>query len=167
MRRGRVFVGLGSNVPPRLLRLRRAVRALAGLPNTRVLRRSSVYVTSPVGPRQANFLNAVVELETALDPRVLLDQLKSTERSLGRLPRGRWRPREIDLDLLFYGKDRTRARRLTLPHPRWRERKFVLDPLAEIAPRFRDPATGRTVQFYRRKLTAPDQRIRLHRDPHL
>jgi 2-amino-4-hydroxy-6-hydroxymethyldihydropteridine diphosphokinase len=157
----RVFLGLGSNVGPRRSRLRRAARALADLPGTRVVRASSIYETSPVGPAQADYLNAVVEIATALAPMELLRALKKLERDLGRRPRGRWRPREIDLDILFYGRRRVRAPGLVVPHPRWRERRFVLDPLAEIAPRFRDPLRGGTVARARAKLTAPDQRIKL------
>lgn len=159
--RDRVFLGLGSNVGRRGDRLRRAARAIAGLPGTRVRRASSVYETSPVGPRQADYLNAVLEIATALGPRELLRALKALERRLGRRPRGRWRPREIDLDIVFYGRRRVHAPGLVVPHPRWKERRFVVDPLAEIAPRFRDPETGRTVAAIRAKLTAPDQRIKL------
>ena len=159
--RERVFLGVGSNVGRRGDRLRRAARAIAALPGTRVRRASSIYETSPVGPRQADYLNAVLEIATNLPPGELLRALKSLERALGRRPRGRWRPREIDIDILFYGCRRVRAPGLTVPHPRWGERRFVLDPLAEIAPRFRDPATGRTVTAVRAKLTAPDQRIKL------
>lgn len=152
---------MGSNVRPRRSRLRGAARALARLPGTRVVRASSVYETSPVGPAQADYLNAVVEIATGLPPVDLLRELKLLERALGRRPRGRWRPREIDLDVLFYGRRRVHAPGLAVPHPHWRERRFVLEPLAEIAPRFRDPVTGQTVARARAKLTAPDQRIKL------
>lgn len=160
----RVFLGLGSNMGRRGARLRRAARAIAALPGTRTRRVSSVYETSPVGPRQADYLNAVLEITTALAPGALLRALKKVERVLGRRRRGRWRPREIDIDILFYGRRRVRAPGLIVPHPRWKERRFVLDPLAEIAPRFRDPESGRTVAAIRAKLTAPDQRIKLVSD---
>lgn len=158
-----VYLGLGSNVGRRAERLRRAVARLGRLPGTRLGRVSPVYESSPVGPRQRWFLNAVARIETTLDPLRLLLHLKGIERDLGRRRRRRWGPREIDVDILFYGRRRRKGRRLELPHPRWRERKFVLWPLADIAPRFRDPADGRTVAALRRKLTDPDQRIRLYK----
>jgi 2-amino-4-hydroxy-6-hydroxymethyldihydropteridine diphosphokinase len=123
-----------------------------------------VYETSPVGPRQRWFLNAVAELRTALPPTELLSRLKALERRLGRKRRSRrWGPREIDLDLLFYGRRRLRGRGLVVPHARLRERKFVLRPLADLAPAFRDPVTGLTVRTLLRRLTDPAQTVRLYR----
>lgn len=163
MKRERVFLGLGSNVGDRLRFLKKAVRALDGLSGTRVAGKSPVYETAPVGPRQRNFLNAVVELRTDLEPPVLLAALKKVEKRLGRRARRRWGPREIDLDLLHFGARRRRSAALTLPHPRWRERRFVLAPLAALAPRWKDPRTGQTAAALNRKLTDPDQRIRLYK----
>ena len=125
--------------------LARAVAALdsAGI---RVVRQSPVYVTEPVGaPGQAWFLNAVVEAETSLQPLQLLHALLKIERELGRrriTPHG---PRTIDLDLLFYGSAVIRSRELEVPHPRLTERRFVLVPLARIAPEFRHPTLHQSV----------------------
>lgn len=111
-----------------------------------VLRESSLYVTEPVGaPGQAWFLNAVVEAETLLLPLQLLHTLLKIERELGRrriTPHG---PRTIDLDLLFYGSSVIRSRELEIPHPRLTERKFVLIPLAQIAPEFRHPVSHKSL----------------------
>jgi 2-amino-4-hydroxy-6-hydroxymethyldihydropteridine diphosphokinase len=159
----RVFIGLGSNVGRRPVFLRRAVSALKKTPGVRVVRVSPVYETSPVGPRQRCFLNAVLEVRSHEGPEDLLKRLQALERALGRRRRRRWGPREIDLDLLLFGRRRANRPGLTLPHPRWRERKFVLWPLADLAPRFRDPADGSTVAALRRKLTDPDQTIKLYR----
>lgn len=154
----RVFVGVGSNVGRRLIFLRRAARALAQLPGVKVVRSSPVYETSPVGPRQRNFLNAVIELRSSSGPHELLRQMKAIEKVLGRRRGRRWGPREIDLDLLFFGDRRCRGA-LTLPHPRWKARKFVVWPLADIAAAF-----GRVAQV-REKLTDPDQSIKLYPRP--
>jgi 2-amino-4-hydroxy-6-hydroxymethyldihydropteridine diphosphokinase len=159
----RVFVGLGSNVGDRLGKLKAAAGALDGLPSTRVVGRSPVYETSPVGPRQRDFLNAVVEVRTAAEPAEFLRCLQGIERRLGRRRRAKWGPREIDLDILFHGRRRVRAGKLSVPHPRLRERLFVLRPLADLAPRFKDPVSGASVRALLGRLTAPDQRIRVFR----
>jgi 2-amino-4-hydroxy-6-hydroxymethyldihydropteridine diphosphokinase len=160
----RAFIGLGGNVGNRLSRLRRAVQRLKDIPLTRVHRLSPVYETSPVGPRQRRFLNAVVELRTALPPSVLLRALKGLEEDLGRRRRRRWGPREIDLDILYYGSRVVRKGDLRIPHPERLKRRFVLVPLADIAPRFQDPVAERPLAALSRRLTAPDQRIRLFRE---
>jgi 2-amino-4-hydroxy-6-hydroxymethyldihydropteridine diphosphokinase len=130
------FVALGSNVGDRLSYLRRAVAALRALGSLRV---SSVYETEPVGPPQERFLNAVAVVDTVLGPHDVLDELKRIEASLGRVPRERWGPREIDLDLLLYGDESVDDARLTVPHPELTNRAFVLVPLRELAPEARLP----------------------------
>ncbi len=109
---------------------------------------SALVETEPVGgpPGQPPFLNGAAALETDLAPHALLDVLKRLEDDLGRQPRERWGPREIDLDLLLYADRVVQTDRLAVPHPRLSERRFVLAPLAEIAPDARDPVTGRTVR---------------------
>jgi 2-amino-4-hydroxy-6-hydroxymethyldihydropteridine diphosphokinase len=160
----RVFVGVGSNVGRRLLFLRQAVRALGEIPGVQVKNVSPVYETSPVGPDQRNFLNAVLELRSSLSPVAMLRCMKEIEGKLGRRERQHWGPREIDLDLIFFG-ERCHRGELHLPHPRWKERKFVVWPLADIAPRFVDVVSGRSVADIRRKLTDQDQSIKLYPRP--
>jgi 2-amino-4-hydroxy-6-hydroxymethyldihydropteridine diphosphokinase len=141
------YIGLGSNLGDREATMRRALGRLRAHPHIEVTAESTLFETEPVGgpPDQPPFLNGAAAVETALSPHALLDVLKRVERDLGRQPRERWGPREIDLDLLLYGDRVVETARLTVPHPRLSERRFVLAPLAEIAPDARDPVTGRTV----------------------
>ena len=181
-RRVRAYVGLGSNVGDPKVTLARAVAALTALPGARIRGVSRLYATTPVGVTdQPDFLNAVVALDvrSGLDPEAgalgLLGQLKALERDLGRQERFRWGPREIDLDLLLFGRSRvaverpaglegeTAIRQSTSagqpPSPRWLEvphrdvagRLFVLAPLAELAPRLVPPGWRETVETVRRR----------------
>lgn len=140
----RAYVGLGSNLGDREGNLRRAARALARLGEG--LRLSGLYETQPVGLEdQPWFLNAVACLETELPPRQLLERLKGLERELGRRAGPRFGPRVVDLDLLLYGQEVIREQGLEIPHPRLHERRFVLAPLAELAPDLPHPVLGATV----------------------
>jgi 2-amino-4-hydroxy-6-hydroxymethyldihydropteridine diphosphokinase len=132
----RAYVGLGANVGNRRDNLDRAVELLARDPGIRVVAVSTVRETDPVGyVDQPRFLNAVAALDTDLAPRKLLDRLLAVERALGRKRTGpRFGPRTIDLDLLVYGDETVDEPGLTVPHPRLAERRFVLEPLAELAP---------------------------------
>jgi 2-amino-4-hydroxy-6-hydroxymethyldihydropteridine diphosphokinase len=138
------FLGLGSNLGDREANLREAVQRLEAA-EIRVLRRSSLYETAPQDLLdQPWFLNAVVEVETSLFPLQLLARIRQIERDMGRrriTPKG---PRNIDIDILFYGRTVIATAELEVPHPRMAQRRFVLEPLAEIAPDFRDPLTGKT-----------------------
>ena len=139
------FLALGSNVGDREANLRTAVNRL-GSDEIRMLRRSSLYETAPQELLdQPWFLNAVVEVETSLFPLQLLARVRQIERQMGRrraTPKG---PRNIDIDILFYGRTVIRTAELEVPHPRIAQRRFVLEPLAEITPDFRHPVTGTTV----------------------
>lgn len=129
----RCYVGLGSNAGDRLANLRSAVDLLQAGEHVRVLRSSRVYETDPVGgPPQPDFLNAVIEVETELEARELLDRCLGVERSLGRERVERWGPRTIDLDLLTYDGAEMDEPDLIVPHPRMHERAFVLVPLLEL-----------------------------------
>src|SRR5262245_32390605 len=140
-----VFLAFGSNLGDRERALDDARRALARR-GFRALKRSSTWLTEPVGgPPQGFYLNRVVQGETDLSPEALLEAALETERELGRVRGERNAPRTIDVDILFYGDERRQGERLTLPHPRLHERRFVLVPLAEIAPGFRHPVLGLTV----------------------
>jgi 2-amino-4-hydroxy-6-hydroxymethyldihydropteridine diphosphokinase len=141
----RVFVGLGSNLGDREATLRAAVEELRELPGTEVGAASSFRDTAPVGyVDQPRFLNGVVELETALPPRALLETLLAVERGFGRDRAGvpRHGPRTLDLDLLLYAEETIAEPGLTVPHPRLHERAFVLEPLAELDPGLVIPGRG-------------------------
>lgn len=132
------YVGLGSNLGDREALITRAA-ALIG-----AVRLSTIRETEPWGnPDQPQFLNAVAELDTTLDPRALLDELLDVERRLGRERAGpRWGPRAIDLDLLLYDDLTVDEPGLTVPHPFLDRRLFVLEPLAELAPARKIPGKG-------------------------
>lgn len=138
-----VYVGLGGNVGESASRILRAMGNLDDLPETRVLARSSLYQTAPIGnPAQSDFINAVVRLSTSLSPAGLLTQLLAIERRHGRVRAEKNGPRTLDLDLLLYGDRIASDPQVTLPHPRMHERAFVLLPLNEIAPGCVIPGRG-------------------------
>ena len=141
-----VHLSLGSNLGDRAEHLRRALEAVAVLPDTRLVAQSSIHETAPWGVTdQPSFLNLAAAIETALGPLELLAAVKEIEVRLGRLPGPHWGPRVIDIDLVLWQDKVMESDALTLPHPRFRERAFVLLPLREIAPGAVDPVTGRTV----------------------
>jgi 2-amino-4-hydroxy-6-hydroxymethyldihydropteridine diphosphokinase len=136
----RVYLGLGSNKGDRLEYLKKGLAETARLPQTVVHKVSSVYETEPFGKKDQNeFLNAVAEIETALTPHDLLRELKRIEQHLGREGRLRWGPREIDLDILYYGDLVLNEEGIQIPHGGVPNRRFVLIPLNEIARGFVDP----------------------------
>ncbi len=135
----RVFVGLGANLGDALSTLRAAFDALGRLPGTVCVARSSLYRSAPVDASGPEFVNAVAELRTRMQPEVLLDALLALEARFGRERPYRNAPRTLDLDLLLYGDRRLSTPRLVLPHPRMHERAFVLLPLTEIAPGIAPP----------------------------
>ena len=142
----RVAIALGSNLGDREDYLRLALDALR--PSIDRLRISTFHDTAPVGVGpQPRFLNAAAVGETSLSARALLETLLAVERDLGRERPFPGAPRTLDLDLILYGDSIIdEAPSLIVPHPRFRERRFVLEPLAEIAPDWRDPVTGKTVE---------------------
>lgn len=140
----RVFIGLGSNLDDPVTQLTRALAALQQLPQSRVLAQSSLYRSAPMGPAdQPDYVNAVIELETALDALELLSRLQAIEQSQGRTRTGlRWGPRTLDLDLLLYGNEIIDLPTLKVPHPGMAVRNFVLYPLHEIARAMDVPGVG-------------------------
>jgi 2-amino-4-hydroxy-6-hydroxymethyldihydropteridine diphosphokinase len=140
----RIFIGLGSNLEPRLDYLRAAVTRLQTIGN--VIHKSSIYETAPMGDiSQPDFLNAIVEIGSSLTPLELVTRLKSFEKEIGRKDRPRWHEREIDLDLLFYGDRVLQSTELTIPHPEIPRRAFVLVPMSELDPNFLHPVLNKSV----------------------
>ncbi|MFL5671945.1 MAG: 2-amino-4-hydroxy-6-hydroxymethyldihydropteridine diphosphokinase [Chloroflexota bacterium] len=180
--RVRAYIGLGANVGDAASTLAEAVAALAALPGTRLRGVSRLYVTAPVGVTdQPDFHNAVVALDVAggrdltTGALELLAALKDLEREFGRRQRGRWGPRELDLDILVFGRARVAIERppearsidadtdpakasrlLEVPHVAARARLFVLAPLSDLAPRLVPPGWGMTVETARRQAAAQE-----------
>lgn len=139
----RAFVSLGANLGDRQGTLERALSLLACHPGIHVLRTSSLYETEPEDVKGGWFLNGVVEIETPLPPRELLQTLLQVEEVCGRPPlRQRGDPRAVDVDLLLYGSEVVNERNLQVPHPRMHLRRFVLVPLAELDPDLVHPGLG-------------------------
>ena len=140
-----IYLALGSNIGDREGHLRAAIENLSTAGIT-IIRESPIYETAPVGlADQRWFLNMVLEAETALFPMQLLTRTGKIERLLGRVRTIANGPRTIDIDILFYANAVIRAPRLQIPHPRMHERRFVLAPLADLAPALRHPVTRKTV----------------------
>ena len=144
---GQAFIGLGSNEGDRLANLSQAIAALGRIPGIRVTQVATLFETKPVGgPEQEDFLNTVVELDTELTPQSLLEAVKQLERHMGRQPSSqRWGPRPIDLDILLYNDLLLDEEHLTIPHARLHERRFVLEPLSQLAPHVIHPRVGRSI----------------------
>jgi len=142
------FVALGSNLDDPREQVTRGMQEVGALPATRLLRRSSLYRTTPVGfADQPDFINAVVMVETALSPQDLLAGLLGIERWHGRVREFLNAPRTLDLDVLLYGDLVLHEPGLSVPHPRMHERAFVLLPLAEIAPEAVIPGRGKIAEL--------------------
>ena len=138
----RVFVGLGANLGDARAAVLAACERISGLPQTRLVARSSLYRSAPVDAAGPDFINAVVELRTGLLPEALLAGLQTIEQACGRERPYRHAPRTLDLDLLMHGQRQMHSAQLTLPHPRLHERAFVLQPLLELAPDLHHPVLG-------------------------
>ncbi|HWH21827.1 MAG TPA: 2-amino-4-hydroxy-6-hydroxymethyldihydropteridine diphosphokinase [Allosphingosinicella sp.] len=150
-------IALGSNRPSRhgspAETLRAAVAAIEEQ-GFEVKALSTIRATPALGPAGRAFANAAAIVAASLEPPELLDQLKATETWFGRRSGRRWGPRVLDLDIILWSEGPWEGSGLTIPHPCFRERSFVLDPLAEIAPEWRDPITATTVRQLRTRLAA-------------
>jgi 2-amino-4-hydroxy-6-hydroxymethyldihydropteridine diphosphokinase len=135
------WIGIGSNVGERARFARGAVEELRSEDGMEVTGVSSLYETSPIGgPPQRSYINLVARIETALEPRDLLEVTQKIEKRMGRDESAiRWGPRVIDLDVLLFGDEKISEPDLEIPHPRLKERRFVLIPLLEIEPELSDP----------------------------
>ena len=154
-----IYLGLGSNIGDRASNLRAATGELAA-GGVRILRASPIYETEPVDYTQQRwFLNQVVEAETELFPVQLLSRIGKIESGLGRVRTVAKGPRTIDIDILFYGQAKIHSATLEIPHPRMAQRRFVLAPLADLAPSLRHPVTHLTIREMLDR--APAQTLRL------
>lgn len=141
----RIFVSLGANLDEPAVQLKEAVRRLKKVPGLHFHGISSFYLTEPLGPvEQPQFVNAVAEWRTRLSPMEILASILQVEEEMGRKRTIRWGPRRIDIDLLLYAGRTIESPGLRVPHPSMHERRFVLEPLAELAPEIIHPSSGKT-----------------------
>jgi 2-amino-4-hydroxy-6-hydroxymethyldihydropteridine diphosphokinase len=142
------YIAIGANLGEREKTMRRALELLNEIADVRLTRISS-FMENPAigGPADSPaFLNGVAEVETTLSPDALLDRLLDIEKQLGRVRREKWDPRAIDLDMILIGNQVVNTDRLTIPHPLMHARRFVLEPLVEIAPDISHPVLKQTVR---------------------
>ena len=138
-----VYIGLGSNIEQPYSQIKKAIVALNNLPDTEVLTDSDYYKSKPMGPEdQPDYVNAVVEIETALDATKLLKNCQQIEQQQGRIKRRHWGERSIDLDILLYVDQQILTDDLTLPHPGICQRDFVYIPLLKLNPEVEIPGKG-------------------------
>jgi len=138
-------IALGSNLGDSRVILESALKLLDQTPGITILAQSSWYQTKPVGPPQPDFLNGCALLGVQISPQELLQTLLAIEAKFGRVRRERWGPRILDLDLLLFDNLILESANLVLPHPSMNERAFVLVPLAEIAPNWIEPKSGKSI----------------------
>ena len=141
------YIGIGSNLGDRKANALEAVERVSKLPGTRVMRASSLYESEPLGDAKTWFVNSVIEIETEFPPDQLLRRLKAIEEAMGRkrVKGKRWGSRIIDLDILLCDQEMVDKRSLKVPHPEMHKRRFVLLPLAELAPQVIHPQLKQTV----------------------
>lgn len=148
------LIALGSNLGDSRAILEAAIEKLNKKPGIQVKTHSSWYETPPLGPPQPNYLNGCALLETEITPEELLTTLLDIEIEFGRIRREKWGPRIIDIDILLFDNLIQETPRLQLPHPQMRQRAFVMIPLAEIAPNWIDPITGKTIAALAKNIDA-------------
>jgi 2-amino-4-hydroxy-6-hydroxymethyldihydropteridine diphosphokinase len=142
----RVYIGIGSNVGQKKDNFLEALDRLAKLPDTKILKESSLYESEPLGDSRDWYVNGAIEIETKFKPEMLLNKFKNIERAMGRKKvKKRWGARIIDLDILLYDGLVMKKKNLHIPHPEMPNRKFVLIPLSEIAPQVIHPELGVTI----------------------
>jgi 2-amino-4-hydroxy-6-hydroxymethyldihydropteridine diphosphokinase len=157
-----VYIGIGSNVGNKRDNFFEAVTRLAKLPDTKVIKESSLYESEPLGDAKEWYINGAVEIETKFKPEMLLEKFKNIERAMGRKKvKKRWGARIIDLDILLYDSAVVKKKNLRIPHPEMTSRKFVLIPLSEIAPQVVHPELGVTISELLFKLK-DDKKIHLY-----
>jgi len=142
-----VYIGIGSNLGDRRANTIEAIGRIRELPTTKIVRSSSLYESEPLGDAKTWFVNSVIEVETELLADPLLKKLQAIEEAMGRkrVKGKRWGSRIIDLDILLVDQDVIEKRTLKVPHPEMHKRRFVLMPLAELAPHVIHPQLGQSV----------------------
>lgn len=141
-----VYIGVGSNLGNKKENFLEALLRVAKLPDTRILKESSLYESEPIGDAKEWYVNGAIEIETRFKPEMLLKKFKNIERAMGRKKvKKRWGARIIDLDILLYDAAIVKKKSLRIPHPEMPSRKFVLLPLSEIAPQVIHPELGVTI----------------------
>src|SRR4030095_1846466 len=145
---GQIILGFGSNSGTRLRNIEVAVKHISLSNGINVLALSSIYETEPWGyKKQRNFLNCVGVFLCKIGPQELMKTINKIEKSLGRKNRGKWHAREIDIDILFYGKRMYKKNDLKIPHPFLHKRNFVLKPLSELVPGFIHPVLNKNIGY--------------------
>jgi len=141
-----VYIGVGSNLGKKKENYLEALTRIAKIPQTRIIKESSLYESEPLGDSKEWYVNGAIEVETELGPEELLKRCKNIERAMGRKKvRKKWGARIIDLDVLLYNNLKLEKRNLKIPHPEMHTRKFVLIPLSEIAPQVVHPVLDETI----------------------
>ena len=141
-----VYIGIGSNIGNKKENFLEALSRVAKLPDTKIVKESSLYESEPIGDAKEWYINGAIESETKLKPDMLLKKFKNIERAMGRKKvKKRWGARIIDLDILLYDAAIIKKKNLRIPHPEMSSRKFVLLPLGEIAPQVIHPELGVTI----------------------
>jgi|SRR5687767_11077985 2-amino-4-hydroxy-6-hydroxymethyldihydropteridine diphosphokinase len=143
----RAYIGIGSNLGDRRANTLESIKRVADLPNTRIVRASSLYESEPLGDAKTWFVNSVIEVETDIMPDAMLKRLQAIEEDMGRkrVTGKRWGSRIIDLDILLWNQEVIKKKTLKVPHPEMHKRRFVLLPLAELAPQVIHPQLGSSV----------------------
>ena len=143
----KAYLGLGANIGDRYGNLKEAVHRIGSIPDIEIIRTSPVYETVPVGgPKQPDYLNAVIEVVTELSPEKLLKCCLAVEYEMGRKRTELWGSRIIDIDIELYDSCVLKSAVLTIPHPRMHERAFVLKPIADLVPNIKHPVLGLTIK---------------------
>ena len=141
-----VYIGIGSNIGNKKENFLEALSRVAKLPDTKIVKESSLYESEPIGDAKEWYVNGAIEIETKFKPDMLLKKFKNIERAMGRKKvKKRWGARIIDLDILLYDAAIVKKKNLRIPHPEMSSRKFVLLPLGEIAPQVIHPELGVTI----------------------